>query len=382
MIVRIGCVSSIVLASAFALRAGATPVEVGTLRVVHHGIDAAHPQPAAFGGPERHRRSTARAPRVSPSIVWTRSDLGRAVQAPLVDASGRLFVVSTTGAALLGADGVPLVRAPSDSIDAQGVISPMGTFVVATGRGALLEISTAGAAHARAISTEPVMGPIVGLDDGSIVLTTRTLSLVRYGSDGTRAWSLRMPSLVDDALAVVRDETIVCAATSRVLFVSLDGTIRAEHTLGAPVAIGPAVAPDGLVWVGSFVGELLAFDVDGHVRVRTSLGGRFIRASAIAIAADGSLRIAAPSGELVAFEPDGTERFRVTAGTPVSSALVVDADGTTIIATEQGQLYAYDAAGAERWHVALGGRTQAPPVLGRDGTIYIARVDGTLLALR
>lgn len=156
---------------------------------------------------------------------------------------------------------------------------------------------------------------------------------------------------------------------------------------GAPLTGGPAVAPDGSIYIGSTDRALYAFAPDGALKWRFATAG-LIDTCSPAIADDGTVYIGSNDGLLYALRPDGTLKWSHNFNTAtdvfsVSNSPTLAADGTLYVKVEDGYLYALAPAdGATKWRTNLNApASYASATVAPDGTIYQGSDNRKLYAL-
>jgi eukaryotic-like serine/threonine-protein kinase len=152
------------------------------------------------------------------------------------------------------------------------------------------------------------------------------------------------------------------------------------YDAGETIESSPAIA-DGVVYVGSGDGVLLALDFDtGELRWRYETGD-LIGESSPAVGAD-TVYIGDLAGVLHAVNRrDGTRRWTFTTGSEIKSSPVV-VDDVVLVGSYDANLYAVDAAtGAERWTLETDSQVHATPAV-HDGLAFIAGCDNILRAVR
>jgi outer membrane protein assembly factor BamB len=130
-------------------------------------------------------------------------------------------------------------------------------------------------------------------------------------ADGSRQWSLRLPSAQLPA-----GWTSLC---------SDDGNAA------------PAVAPDGTVYVGNGDGLRAVNGANGQ------LDWLFPSAnvsSSPAIGGDGTVFFGCGDGTFYAVNPDGSTRFSLNLGASISSSPAIAGDGTVIVTSDDGTVWA------------------------------------------
>jgi outer membrane protein assembly factor BamB len=182
----------------------------------------------------------------------------------------------------------------------------------------------------------------------------------------------------------------------------------------------PAVGPDGTIYVGDFVGELIALAPDGKEQWRFRAGLEIKSSPAIAddgtiyfgsrnhqfyavtpagklkwkfatggwvdsspgIAADGTVYFGSWDKNFYALNPDGSLKWKFPAGGIVDSSPAIAADGTIYFGAHNKKLYALDPDGKPRWTFLTGAEISSSPALGEDGSVYCSSTDGNLYRLK
>jgi outer membrane protein assembly factor BamB len=160
-----------------------------------------------------------------------------------------------------------------------------------------------------------------------------------------------------------------------------------------------AIAPDGTMYIGNFMGNLFALkDPGSGDRLQVAWrfhppGGNPFHATP-AIGRDGTVYLgfsagAAPNrrGSLYALKApvSGTEgqvAWSVDLGNGIiTSSPALGPDGTIYAVHGDGTLYAVSPDGNVRWTAKAGPTLTASPALAQDGTVYSASTDGKLYAV-
>jgi len=357
--------------------AAARPVRVGRFVEIPYGVSPRHPWPTGHHDPRRTARARVAAPNDAPIKAWeARVGAGR-VFAPAVAADGSLFVGSQTGVAMVASDGTLRWSLRLGLVSGTPSITPDGRAAVGVQPGQAVIVGDA-RIHHRAVVGGGVRGSPLVLGDGSLVVTAYDQAVHRYDAEGRRLFRTPVAGSVRGMAALSR-ERIVVPAGHEVLFLTLDGAVAERGSVGAEIALGPAVADDGSVWVLTADGVLLAVEPDGSVGLRSELGVRPSLASNLAIASDGTLRLATGDGGVLALGAGGTERWRYDRDGPIVGGVTLDAQGRVLCVTVGGELLLIGADGQKVWGVSIGGRSDAAPVL-RDRAIYVPTFGGTLQA--
>ncbi|HEY8923784.1 MAG TPA: PQQ-binding-like beta-propeller repeat protein, partial [Polyangia bacterium] len=101
-----------------------------------------------------------------------------------------------------------------------------------------------------------------------------------------------------------------------------------------------------------------------------------------ALAPGGLILVGSFDGQLYAIKPDGTLSFTFRTGDRIVSSVLVDVKGAVLFGSQDDRVYALEPDGRLRWSVELDGDVDSSPVLGSDGTIYVGSDDKKLYALR
>ncbi len=148
------------------------------------------------------------------------------------------------------------------------------------------------------------------------------------------------------------------------------------------VSSSPAVAPNGVVYVGSEDSNLYAFDTTNKgATLWKALTGGSIRSSP-AVAPNGVVYVGSDDGYLYAFDPSTGNKPLWTAKTGdsiISSPTLVN--GIVYIGSWDKTLYAFNATsgGMPLWTFSTGNMLLGSPAVA-NGVVYIGSRDGTLYA--
>ena len=141
----------------------------------------------------------------------------------------------------------------------------------------------------------------------------------------------------------------------------------------------PAVAVDGMIYVGTFSGKLWAIDTNGFVRWTFTTSSE-VRSSP-AIGADGTIYFGSRDRNLYAVNPRGREKWSVLTGGWVDSSPAIANDATVYAGSWDRFLYAIDTNGAVKWKFQTEGPIDSSPAIGHDGTVYFGSHDKRFYAL-
>ena len=168
-------------------------------------------------------------------------------------------------------------------------------------------------------------------------------------------------ALVDDLVIAVEMEGFLTPPSSLVALDAADGGERWRFALGPVAYVSTPTVADGLVFVGTGVGDLIAIDAaNGDERWRTRVADGFADdpensspSVSPAAVADGAVVVVAATLE---DEGDRVRRPRPERPDPPAGDVLVSLDAAT---------------GAERWRAPLEGFAQATGPAIADGTVYV-----------
>jgi len=236
-------------------------------------------------------------------------------------------------------------------------------------------------------------GDRTAVGPGDVIYTMgpyRTLNV--YAPDGTLKWKHGFKnSEITFMPAVGADGTVyVSTTTGRVCALTADGVESWEAQCRGKCKSGPAIGPDGMVYVVSGKTRwksthtsncvLQAFAPDGKLSWATDVETATLTASP-GIGADGSVYVGLHDG-LAAVDPGGVVLWTAPLDGPVTTPPVVAADGTIyVVSSEAGRLYALELTGAVKWEKRMQMFGTSSPAIGAKGTIYVGTADARLCAL-
>lgn len=152
----------------------------------------------------------------------------------------------------------------------------------------------------------------------------------------------------------------------------------------------PAIGADGVLYIGSYDGNLYAIDSKTGALQWSFVTG-FAIASSPVIGADGTIYIGSGDGKLYALDPNAEndeerEKWSFETDDRIYSSPAIGADGTIYISSYDGYIYALNPdadneSEREKWSYEIGGETDSSPAIGADGTIYVGSGEGFFYAL-
>lgn len=235
------------------------------------------------------------------------------------------------------------------------------------------------------ISATPAIG-----EDGTIYVGASLQLLHAVAPDGTRRWTYDAGWWIQCSAALAKDGTVlVPTEDGRLHAVHPDGTLAWTATLDERRPWAPVIGPDGAIYVvsdpDSGGGSVVhAFNPDGTRRwtVRPALIGSVPPVAGPAIGPDGALYLPGTQGAVVVLNTDGTERRRMSDGTWYHFAPVLDAVGAVYSTTADNRLHAFNPNGAKKWTYTTGGPIAAGAALAADGTVYFGSLNSMLDAVK
>lgn len=355
---------------------GSGAVREGEASMLH--LDPRHTNRSPFFIPRRPRE------------VWSFDTGGPIVAAPVI-AGGLVIVASLSGRiAALSVDG-----RSRWSVDLGERIygSPLvlgERLFVGVDRGKLVSLDArTGAVRFRLDVDGDADTAPAPLPGGDLVFAAgRTVEAI--SPDGTVRWRHRLRRKVFASPAVGAGVVVVGDQGGMVTALGLDGAVRWSVAVGGDADAAPAIGDDGLIFVGTDGGEVLALAPDsGAIRWRTAVGGH-VRGP-LAVARSGAVLASTygPAPALVSLDPaSGAEQWRFgVQGTGakefgIHGSPVEDPTGALLFGAQDNNLYALEPSGRLRWRLGFEGDVDATVILAGGGFVFVGCDDGRLHALR
>ena len=158
-----------------------------------------------------------------------------------------------------------------------------------------------------------------------------------------------------------------------------DGMTKWSFKAGQEIKSSPAIADDGTVYFGSRDRKFYALTPAGKLKWKFETGAWVD--SSPAIGADGTIYFGGWDKFFYALNPDGSLKWKLSVGAVVDSSPAIATDGTIYFGAHDKKLYALHPAGSVRWAFLTVGAIISSPAIGTDGTIYFSSVDGNLYAV-
>ncbi len=146
--------------------------------------------------------------------------------------------------------------------------------------------------------------------------------------------------------------------------------------IGSHADSSPAVAEDGIIYLGTWLGQLWALNPDG-TRKWVFQAGNEIRSSP-AVGADGTVYFGSRDRKFYAVGADGKEKWEFRTGAWVDSSAALGSDGTVYFGSWDKNFYALRPEGSKKWQFQTGGAIVSSPAIGEGGRIYGGSHDGKL----
>ncbi|OGW46250.1 MAG: hypothetical protein A2Y66_08990 [Nitrospirae bacterium RBG_13_41_22] len=304
--------------------------------------------------------------------------------------------------------------------------------------------------------------PAIG-SDGTIYVGSKDRQFYAINPDGTLKWVYPTVSLLVSSPAIGSDGTIyvggpdldktiislsscigddvpssITVQLSHLYAVKPDGTLRWSKVLSGSMDSSPAIATDGIIYVGTDGDELYDkiypcegfspavtktyippsdanpyYPVNGHLYAIYPADGKVKWDfktlgdvdSSPAIGSDGRIYVGSDAydrafdsdgkvisiskpqtiGYLYAINPSGTLRWLYDKSSglygDVDSSPAIGSDGTIYIGSDKNDVFAINPDGTLKWVFPTRGDVNSSPAIASDGTIYVGSEDGRLYAL-
>ncbi len=228
-------------------------------------------------------------------------------------------------------------------------------------------------------------GAVTG-ENGVIYIGSQSDNLFAINTDGSERWRFSTGGDVNGTPAIGSDGSVYVGSTDGKFYaVNSDGTEKWSADYGSWTATATAISDDGTVY---FAGEgnsndaesngvLIAFDPDnGNEKWRVSLENK-VNQGGPAIAPDGTIYVGGFDKEMVAYNPgDGSVKWSYPTNGAIMGTPAIDNEGNIYFGDDYGWFYVVDPEGNKKWkEMEIGGGVSeavwSSPAIGNDGTIYI-----------
>jgi len=148
----------------------------------------------------------------------------------------------------------------------------------------------------------------------------------------------------------------------------------------AKILSGPSKLKDGMLWIGTEDGQVLAIGQNGNEIWRQKISDASIETTP-AVGENGLVYVACANGEIVAVEgKNNVELWRTKTFSPNLLTPIVLSRHVLAI-SQNGNIYALlKNSGKQDWHLSIGGTIKSAPGVV-DDVIYIVSHEGTIYAL-
>ncbi len=197
----------------------------------------------------------------------------------------------------------------------------------------------------------------------------------------TNLWFYTTAGAGDNSAALATDGTIYFGTwLGQFIALNPDGSCRWVFQAGREIRSSPAVGPDGTLYFGSRDHSCYAVSAEGKKRWTFKTGGWVD--SSPAVTTGGMVYFGSWDKSVYALRADGSKSWAFETGAPVVSSPAVGADGRIFFGSHDTRFYALLPNGSKAWDFATGGPIISSPALDRDGTVYFTSVDGCFYALQ
>lgn len=214
-----------------------------------------------------------------------------------------------------------------------------------------------------------------------IIFTFCLLPFALHSQPATNLWSLQLASYPGDASpALAPDGMIYVGAFDGNFFaVTPDGKVKWTFNAGREIKSTAAIADDGTIYFGSRDRKFYALAPDGQLKWSFQTGAW--NDSSPAIGDDGTIYFGSWDTNFYALNPNGSLKWKFPTGAIIDSSPAIGAGGTIYFGSHDKNFYALSPAGKLRWKFLTQGQIVSSPAIGDDGMIYFPSLDGNLYAL-
>jgi outer membrane protein assembly factor BamB len=223
--------------------------------------------------------------------------------------------------------------------------------------------------------------------DGTIYIGSQSNKMIAVTLEGNEIWNFEVGGDFNATPAIGSDGTIYVGNTDDNFYaLNPDGSLKWSSEYGSWTACATAIGPNGTVYFSgegnnldpTAGGVLIAYDPDnGSELWRVSRSDKVSRGGP-AISPDGVLYLVGEDGLLIAYDSaNGTElwTYELNAGSLVTPA--IDNEGNIYFGDESGFFYVISPEGERVWSTtSLGDRVWSSATIGNDGIIYVGADQG------
>ncbi|PQJ74611.1 PQQ-binding-like beta-propeller repeat protein [Polaribacter gangjinensis] len=226
--------------------------------------------------------------------------------------------------------------------------------------------------------------PTFGLD-GSVIIgnyNNNDRGVRNLNPDlATENWIFGVGINFNATATIATDGTIYIGAMNGFLYaINPDGTEKWNVKYGTWTATTPAIGADGTIYFAgegnadnpTFKGILSAYNpVDGSLKWTVGLTEK-VNHGGPAIAPDGTIYLGGHDKQMVAYNPDGTQKWVYPVDSPIEVVPAIDNDGNIYFGDTGGSFHVVSPEGEKKWKVTkLGDQITSAAAIGNDGTIYV-----------
>jgi len=233
---------------------------------------------------------------------------------------------------------------------------------------------------------------------GNVYVGSQDGYVYSVDANGQQRWRFETSDYVESSPALSPDESKLYIGTwdDRVLALNTsDGSLAWEFAVASLVYASPAVAENGLIYVGASDGYLYSITPEGGLNWELEIGGELD--SSPAIDSSGNVYVGSDAGNVVAVNANGEEIWSwdvplepgaLSRETDITSSPMITATGLLFVGCQNHFVYALDVAdGSLEWKYETGGIIEGSFVegmgrncliSGRDGYLYSFSWDGNL----
>ena len=232
------------------------------------------------------------------------------------------------------------------------------------------------------ITSDPAIG-----DDGTVYIGSGDTYFYAINPNGTLKWRFKTGDYIKGPASISNEGIIYFGSFDDYLYALYpDGSLKWKYKLKWGTETNPSIGPDGTIYVGC--SNLYAINPDGTLKWKFDLKeNQHVHQSSPAVSADGIIYVGtiigeSSGGDLIAVNPDGTERWRRRiAGEWVESSPCIGENGIVYIGSsfdDQGNDYGYLYAFG---HGDVNNPPNSPsltgPNTGNIGETYTYTISGT-----
>jgi len=342
------------------------------------------------GSPTHVHRAAAHGPE-KPKVGW-RTKVGGAVAAQVTASPDgqTLYAATLEGSvvALATADGATRwTVALGDRVYSTPFVSEDGTIVVGTDAKKVVALDPRGNVVFRLdVDGEADTGAVAGPDGTTVIAAGRDVLAVKRGGD--LAWRFSAKGKIFTSPAIAPSGLVVVGSQDdHVYAIGPGGALAWSVDLGADVDGAAAIGDDGAIFVGTDKGEIVRLGEKGAIAWRASVGG-YVRGT-LSIARNGDVLAGTygPVPRVVRVAPDGTIRGAfVVQGTGakefgIHGGPLEDEGGVLYFGAQDDRVYAIGPDGSVRWRFETKGDVDGPLTMLPNGSLVVPSEDGTVTLL-